>query len=52
MTLAIIDSGVEVGHPDLRQVTGYDFGSNDSNPDDNSAQSGHGTACAGVACGR
>ena len=28
---------------------GWDFGSNDNNPDDNSASPGHGTACAGVA---
>lgn len=47
--IAIIDSGVQAGHPDLRQVTGWDYGDNDSNPDDNSSQSGHGTACAGVA---
>lgn len=50
--IAIIDSGVEAGHPDLLQVTGYDFGDNDSNPDDNSSQAGHGTACAGVAAAR
>jgi PKD repeat protein len=49
VVIAIIDSGVDVGHPDLRQVTGYDFGDNDSNPDDDSSQAGHGTACAGVA---
>ncbi len=49
IVIAIIDSGVDVGHPDLRQVTGYDFGDNDSNPDDDSASPGHGTACAGVA---
>jgi len=47
--IAILDSGVEAGHPDLRQVAGYDYGSNDSNPDDDSADPGHGTACAGVA---
>lgn len=35
-------------HPDLRQVAGYDFGDNDTNPDDNSGNPGHGTACAGV----
>ncbi|HEX7879705.1 MAG TPA: S8 family serine peptidase [Candidatus Eisenbacteria bacterium] len=50
--IAIIDSGVAAGHPDLTQVTGYDYGSNDSNPDDNSSQAGHGTACAGVAAAR
>lgn len=49
VVIAIVDSGVDVGHPDLRQVTGYDYGDNDSNPDDNSSQAGHGTACAGVA---
>jgi PKD repeat protein len=47
--IAILDSGVDVDHPDLRLVAGYDFGDNDSNPDDNSASPGHGTACAGVA---
>ncbi|MEO0652670.1 MAG: S8 family serine peptidase, partial [Planctomycetota bacterium] len=49
VVIAIIDSGVDVGHPDLRQVAGYDYGDNDSNADDNSSQQGHGTACAGVA---
>ncbi|PJA73819.1 hypothetical protein CO151_11920 [bacterium CG_4_9_14_3_um_filter_65_15] len=47
--VAIIDSGVDAGHPDLRQVAGYDYGDNDSNPTDDSASPGHGTACAGVA---
>lgn len=50
--IAIIDSGVEAGHPDLLQVAGYDYGDNDSNPDDNSSSAGHGTACAGVAAAR
>lgn len=49
VVIAIIDSGVDAGHPDLRQVAGYDYGDNDSNPTDNSASPGHGTACAGVA---
>ena len=52
VVIAIIDSGVEVGHPDLTQVTGYDFGDNDTNPDDNSSAPGHGTACAGVAASK
>lgn len=47
--IAILDSGVDIDHPDLRLVSGYDYGDNDSNPDDNSASPGHGTACAGVA---
>lgn len=50
--IAIIDSGVEAGHPDLTQVAGYDHGNNDSNPDDDSSSPGHGTACAGVAAAR
>lgn len=50
--IAIIDSGVDTAHPDLRLVTGYDYGDNDSNPMDNSAEPGHGTACAGVAAAR
>ncbi|MFT6107784.1 MAG: subtilisin family serine protease [Planctomycetota bacterium] len=49
IVIAIIDSGVDAGHPDLRQVAGYDYGDNDSNPTDNSSSPGHGTACAGVA---
>ncbi|NNF07708.1 MAG: S8 family serine peptidase [Candidatus Eisenbacteria bacterium] len=52
VVIAILDSGVEVGHPDLTQVAGWDYGDNDSNPDDNSSQRGHGTACAGVAAAR
>ncbi len=48
VVVAIIDSGVDIDHPDLRLVTGYDFGSNDTNPDDNSTTAGHGTCCAGV----
>lgn len=50
--IAIIDTGVQSAHPDLTQVTGYDFGSNDSNPNDDSAAAGHGTACAGVAASK
>ena len=47
--IAILDSGVDIDHPDLNLVSGYDFGVNDSNPDDNSSDAGHGTCCAGVA---
>ncbi|RKX81847.1 MAG: hypothetical protein DRP70_17225, partial [Spirochaetes bacterium] len=47
--IAIIDSGVDADHPDLNQVTGYDFGDADNDPDDDSAEPGHGTACSGVA---
>lgn len=46
--IAIIDSGVDLTHPDLagKLVPGYDFGEDDSVPMDNQ---GHGTRCAGVA---
>ncbi len=47
--IAIIDTGVDTSHPDLRLVTGYDYGDNDSNPMDDSAKRGHGTSCSGVA---
>ena len=50
--LAIIDSGVDLDHPDLTLVAGYDYGDNDSNPDDNAAGAGHGTCCAGVAAAK
>ena len=51
VVIAIVDTGVDLAHPDLvdRLVAGYDFGDGDSNPDDDSAAAGHGTACAGVA---
>lgn len=51
VTIAIIDSGVDMEHPDLNLLQGYDFGDDDSNPDDDSLKSGHGTTCAGVAAG-
>jgi hypothetical protein len=52
--VAIIDSGVDIDHPDLvgNLVAGWDYGSGDSNPDDNSSSPGHGTACAGVTAAR
>jgi len=52
--IAIIDSGVDLDHPDLAAnlVAGWDYGSGDSNPDDNSSSPGHGTACSGVAAAR
>jgi len=50
--IAIIDTGVDTAHPDLRLVAGYDYGVGDNNPMDDSADPGHGTACSGVAAGR
>jgi serine protease len=48
VTIAIIDSGVDIYHEDLNCTTGYDFGNNDTNPMDDSRSAGHGTCCAGV----
>jgi len=50
--IAIIDTGVDTTHQDLRLVTGYDFGDNDPDPMDDSEDPGHGTACAGVAAAK
>src|SRR5205085_1513075 len=48
MILAVVDSGVQLNHPDLagRLVSGYDFVNKDPNPDDDF---GHGTMVAGIA---
>ena len=50
--IAIIDTGVDLTHPDLRLVTGYDFGDNDSNPMDDSGDAGHGTLASGIAAAK
>jgi len=46
--IAILDSGVDLDHPDYedRIISGYDFVNNDSNANDDH---GHGTSCAGIA---
>jgi len=48
VTIAIIDSGVDMNHPDLKYklVPGYDFVNNDNVPYDDF---GHGTHVAGIA---
>lgn len=48
VTIAIIDSGVDLTHPDLfvRILPGYDFVNNDNDPQDDN---GHGTHVAAIA---
>lgn len=43
--VAIVDTGVDTTHADLRLVNGYDFVNNDGNANDDGD---HGTACAGI----
>ncbi|HNZ07499.1 MAG TPA: S8 family serine peptidase [Candidatus Cloacimonadota bacterium] len=45
IVIAVIDSGVDINHPDLDLVTGYDYGDNDPDPTDTN---GHGTAVSGI----
>jgi subtilisin family serine protease len=47
VTVAVIDTGVDASHPELRGsfVPGYDLIGNDADPDD---EQGHGTAVAGI----
>ncbi len=48
IVLAIIDTGLDLAHPDIqgRVVQGYDFANGDADPTDDH---GHGTAVAGIA---
>ncbi|MBK53092.1 MAG: hypothetical protein CMG58_00495 [Candidatus Marinimicrobia bacterium] len=51
VVIAILDSGVDLDHPDYedRIINGYDFANNDSNANDDN---GHGTSCAGIAAAK
>ncbi len=50
VVVALLDTGVDTGHPDLRLTSGYDFGDDDQDPMDDCGTSsmGHGTATAGI----
>lgn len=50
LVMAIIDTGVDLGHPEFagRVVPGWDFVNGDADASDDH---GHGTACAGIALG-
>jgi subtilisin family serine protease len=51
VTVAVIDTGVDASHPELRGsfVPGYDLIGNDADPND---EQGHGTAVAGIIAAR
>ncbi len=51
IVIAVIDTGFDRSHPDLRFTTGYDFGCGDANPDF-TYNSAHGTCCAGIAAAK
>ena len=48
--IAIVDSGVDLDHPDLSVIDGYDFVGRDPSSDE--VGEPHGTACAGLAAAR
>ena len=56
VTIAILDVGVELNHPDLvnNLLSGFDATGNNSNgaPVNNTGDNAHGTACAGVVAAR
>ena len=53
ITIAVIDTGVDLDHPDIAAnlVTGYDYVDDDTTPDDESSDS-HGSKVAGIIAAR
>jgi len=52
IVIAVLDTGFDLQHPDLCFVSGYDFGDNDADPQENPPGTpghGHGTGTAGIA---
>ncbi|NJK44505.1 MAG: S8 family serine peptidase [Pleurocapsa sp. SU_196_0] len=54
ITIAIIDMGVHLEHPDLKTnlLPGYDFVNDDADPSPTSSNEGHGTHVAGLVAAR
>ena len=54
ITIAILDDGIDIGHPEFagKIVGQFDFGSNTADGSPKLASDSHGTACAGVAVAR
>lgn len=49
ITIAILDQGIDLTHPDLRIIPGRNFFDTTTNPSPSNASDNHGTAVAGVA---
>jgi cysteine-rich repeat protein len=50
--IAIVDSGVDTGHPDLNVLAGYNFIEKNTNPNPKTNEDAHGTAVAGLSAAR
>jgi subtilisin family serine protease len=49
ITIAVLDQGIDLTHPDLRIVPGWNFFTNSNNPSPSNSLDNHGTAVAGIA---